>query len=105
MREAEVKARPPSSSPDATPAEQPPRGGRPKLFSTPTVRLNLNIPEASAKRIRHISIELGVSPSQLIDEWARRAELDHAVARGMKAIEEGHTVDQQEAERILARWG
>lgn len=80
------------------------RGGRPRLFEVPTVRLNLFIPEDTAKRIRHFAIEQGVSPSQLVDEWARRAELDAAIARGRKAIQEGRTVDQEEAERRLSRW-
>jgi hypothetical protein len=80
------------------------RGGRPRLFDVPTVRLNLFLPEDAAKRIRHFAVEQGISPSQLVDEWARRAELDKAVARGRKAAQEGQTVDQEEAERRLARW-
>ena len=80
------------------------RGGRPRIFQEPTVRLNLFIPEMTAKRIRHLAVEVGVSPSQLVDEWARRAELDMTIARGRKAVEEGRTVDQEEAERRLSRW-
>ena len=91
----------------ADPAVEQPasRGGRPKLFEVPTVRLNLHIPEDTAKRIRHFAIEQGVSPSQLIDGWARRAELDYAVSRGLKDIEKGLTVDLKEAERRLSKWG
>lgn len=80
------------------------RGGRPKLFEVPTVRLNLFIPEDTAKQIRHLAVERGVSPSQLVDEWAKRAELDRAIARGRKAIQEGRIVSQEEAERRLSRW-
>jgi predicted transcriptional regulator len=80
------------------------KGGRPRLFDVPTVRLNLFLPEDAAKRIRHFAVEQGISPSQLVDEWARRAELDKAVARGRKAVQEGRTVDQEEAERRLCRW-
>ena len=82
----------------------PGKGGRPRLFNVPTVRLNLFLPEDAAKRIRHFAVEQGISPSQLVDEWARRAELDKAVARGRKAVQEGRTVDQEEAERRLSRW-
>lgn len=82
----------------------PNRGGRPRLFEVPTVRLNLFIPEDTAKQIRHFAIEQGLSPSQLIDEWARKAELDQAMARGRKAIEEGRVVSQEQAERRLSRW-
>ena len=103
--EVQVKSR--TNMERANPADEPaaPRGGRPKLFEVPTVRMNLQVPEDTAKRIRHFAIEQGVSPSQLIDEWARRAELDYAVARGMKEIAEGHTVDLKEAERRLSKWG
>jgi len=89
---------------DAQVPEPVNRGGRPRIFQEPTVRLNLFIPEATAKRIRHLAIESGVSPSQLVDDWAQRAELDMAIARGRKAVEDGLTVDQAEAERRLSRW-
>jgi len=87
----------------ALPAEQAPsKGGRPKIFDVPTVRLNLFVPEGTAKLIRHLAVDRGVSPSQLVDEWARRVELDKAIARGRRAIEEGRVVDQAEAERRLS---
>lgn len=79
------------------------RGGRPRLFDMPTVRLNLFIPQDTAKRIRHLAVEQGVSPSQLVDEWAKRAELDKTIARGRKAVQEGHTMNQDEAEWKLSR--
>ena len=83
---------------------EPNRGGRPRLFDVATVRLNLFLPEDAAKRIRHFAVEQGISPSQLVDGWARRAELDKAVAQGRKAVGEGRTVDQEAAELRLARW-
>jgi len=91
---------------DPTPPADPGpnRGGRPRVFQVPTVRLNLFLPEDSAKRIRHYAVELGVSPSQLVDTWARRAELDRAIARGREDVQEGRTLDQEDAERRLARW-
>ena len=94
-----------SDGPGTGPEPVPPgRGGRPRLFKVPTVRLNLFLPEDAAKRIRHFAVEQGISPSQLVDGWARRAELDRAVARGRVAVQEGRTEDQEEAERRLARW-
>ena len=90
---------------EAKPKEQAiNRGGRPKLFEVPTVRLNLFIPEDTAKQIRHLAVEQNVSPSQLVDEWVKRAELDRSIARGRKAIQEGRVVSQEEAERRLSRW-
>ena len=97
-RKATSQAAPPPPDPS------PNRGGRPRLFDVPTVRLNLFIPEDTAKLIRHFAIEQGLSPSQLVDEWARRDELDRALARGKAAVQEGRTVDQKEAERRLSRW-
>jgi len=81
------------------------RGGRPKLFEEPTVRLNLSLPEQTAKIFRHLAVEEGLSLSQLVDGWVRKAEMDHALARGSKALLEGRVVDQTEAEKRLARWG
>lgn len=89
---------------DAAAEPEPNRGGRPRVFDVATVRLNLFLPEDAAKRIRLLAVEQGISPSQLVDGWARRAELDRAVARGRKAVEEGRTVDQEAAELRLARW-
>jgi predicted transcriptional regulator len=80
------------------------RGGRPRIFEGETVRLNLFIPEETSKRIRHLAIEQGISPSQLVDEWARKAELLSAIARGDQAFQEGRFIDQEEAERRLSRW-
>jgi hypothetical protein len=86
-------------------ADPPPnKGGRPRLFEGATVRLNLFLPEDSAKRIRHFAVEQGISPSQLVDGWARRAELDKAVAQGRKAVDEGRTLDQEAVELRLSRW-
>jgi hypothetical protein len=97
-RKAAQKVTPPQE-------ELPPKpGGRPRLFDVPTVRFNLFLPEETAKLIRHFAIDQGLSPSQLVDEWARRDELDRAIARGKAAVQEGRTVDQKEAERRLSRW-
>lgn len=49
------------------------KGGRPRAFDRETVRLNLFLPEETAKRIRILAVEQGVSPSQLVDGWANRA--------------------------------
>ena len=89
-----------------TPDPGPPvnHGGRPRTFSGPTVRLNLFLPVETSKRIRHLAVDLGMSPSQLVDAWARRAELDWAVDRGLAEVAAGRVVDQDEAERRLSRW-
>ena len=81
------------------------RGGRPKLFEGPTVRLNLFVPEDTAKVIRHLAVEHGLSPSQLVDEWTRKAQLLGGIARGDRDFSEGRVVSQEEAERRLSKWG
>lgn len=91
--------------PVARPAAPNHPGGRPRLFDGPTVRLNLFVPEDTAKRIRHMAVDQGVSPSQLVDAWARRAELDSAVARGLKDFQEGNILDNKEVMRKLSKWG
>ena len=79
-------------------------GGRPKLYEGPTVRLNLLLPEDSAKLIRHIAVEEGMSPSQVIERWARQADLDRGIAQGLKDFREGRIVDHEEVVRRLSRW-
>ncbi len=92
-------------TPQLTPPGPPPHpGGRPRLYDGPTVRLNLFLPEESAKVIRIIAVEEGISPSQVVDRWARRAELDRAMVSGLLDIQAGRTIDHEEVERRLSKW-
>ena len=56
------------------------KGGRPRIFEGETARLNLHLPPETVKIIRILAVERGVSPSQLVDEWAKRAELEQKQA-------------------------
>lgn len=82
-----------------------PRGGRPKIFDEPTTRLNLFLPLETVKHIRMMAVQGGVSPSQLVDDWAKKADLIQGIARGDRDFTEGRVVSQEEAERRLAKWG
>jgi hypothetical protein len=73
-------------SPDDLGAAQ--GGGRPKHFEGPTVRLNLQLPAETAKRIRHLAVEKGVSPSQIVHEWADLAQRYEILARRMDGLED-----------------
>ncbi len=84
---------------------KPIRGGRPRIFAEPTTRLNLFLPVETAKRIRIMAIQEGVSPSQLVDGLAMKADLILGIARGDRDFAEGRVVSQKEAERRLSKWG
>lgn len=84
---------------------KPIRGGRPRVFSEPTTRLNLFLPVETAKRIRIMAIQEGLSPSQFVDDLASKAGLILGLARGDRDFAEGRVVSQKEAERRLSRWG
>jgi hypothetical protein len=85
--------------------EKIPKGGRPKIFDVPTARLNLFLPLDTVKHIRMMAVQGGVSPSQLVDDWAKKADLIQGIARGDRDFSEGRVVSQEEAERRLAKWG
>lgn len=85
-------------------SRSPHPGGRPRLYEGPTTRLNLLLPEDTVKLIRHMAIEEGTSPSQVVEHWARRAELDRAVARGLMDFTTGQVVDHEDVMRRLSKW-
>lgn len=87
-----------------SPSGKDPRGGRPKIFEVPTSRLNLFLPQETVKRIRMMAVQQGVSPSQLVDVWARRMEVIEGVTRGMEDFEKGEVVSHEEALKRLSRW-
>ena len=78
--------------------------GRPRTFEGPTTKVSLVMPSDSARVLRVMAAEQGVSIAQLIDEWARKAQVMAAVERGRKAIVEGDVVSHKEAVRRLKKW-
>jgi len=88
-----------------TTTHKPINGGRPRIFTEPTTRLNLFLPVETAKRIRIMAIQGGVSPSQFVDDLAMKADLILGIARGDRDFAEGRVVSQEAAERRLAKWG
>ena len=71
--------------------------GRPKSFEGPTTKVSVMVPEETARMMRVMAAEKGVSMAQLVDDWTRRARVLEAVERGRKAFEAGDFVTQDEA--------
>jgi len=78
--------------------------GRPRTFEGPTTKVSMVVPEDTAVALRVMAAEQGVSISQLVDEWTRKARLAEAVQRGRKAIAEGDVLDHEEVGVRLRKW-
>lgn len=71
--------------------------GRPKSFEGPTTKVSVMVPEETARTMRIMAAEKGVSVAQLVDDWTRRATVVEAVERGRQAFEAGDFVTHEEA--------
>ncbi len=71
--------------------------GRPKSFEGPTTKVSVLVPEETARLMRVMAAEQGVSMAQLVDDWARRARVTESVDRGRRAFKEGDFVTHEEA--------
>lgn len=77
--------------------------GRPKTFEGPTMKVSVVVPCETARIMRVMAAEQGVSVAQLVDNLAHRAKLLDAVERGRKAFSEGDYVTHKEAGRRLRK--
>lgn len=78
--------------------------GRPRTFEGPTTKVSMVVPIETARVLRVMAAEQGVSIAQLVDEWARKARLLEAIERGRRALAEGDVVTHEEAGRRLKKW-
>ncbi len=78
--------------------------GRPKSFEGPTTKVSVLVPDDTARLMRVMAAEKGVSVAQLVDSWAQQARVLEAVERGRLAVEQGDVVSHEEAGRRLRRW-
>jgi predicted transcriptional regulator len=78
--------------------------GRPKTFEGITTKVSMVVPAETARALRVMAAEQGVSIAQLVDEWTRKAQLMASVERGRQAIAEGDVVSHEEAGRRLKKW-
>jgi len=78
--------------------------GRPKSFEGPTTKVSVQVPDDTARLMRVMAAEKGVSVAQLVDAWAQQARVLEAVERGRLALEQGDAVSHEEAGKRLRRW-
>ena len=78
--------------------------GRPRTFEGPTTKVSVVVPSETARFLRIMAAEQGVSVAQLVDDWTRKARLLEAVERGKRAIDEGDFITHEEAGIRLKRW-
>ena len=78
--------------------------GRPRTFEGPTTKVSVIVPSATARDLRVMAAEQGVSVAQLVDDWTRKARLMEAVERGRRAIADGDFISHEEAGKRLKKW-
>ncbi|WP_243330966.1 hypothetical protein [Mesoterricola sediminis] len=78
--------------------------GRPRNFEGETTKVSVVVPTETARALRVMAAEQGVSVAQLVDEWTRKAQIQAAVEKGRKAIAEGDVISHEEMGRRLNKW-
>jgi len=90
---------------DAAAAPVPVRkGGRPKAFEEDTVKVALFLPPGLAGTLKALAARRRLTPSLVVAEWIRAADLRDALERGRQAFEQGDVATHEEALQRLARW-
>ena len=102
-------ARPVSNSkPDSAAAPQarvePRRGGRVKAFEGETVKVALFLPPDLAGDLKAFAAKRHQTPSLLVAEWIRVAEVREAIAKGRQSFEAEDVVSHEDAIQRLSRW-
>jgi len=91
-----------------TPAEEAEpiqrQGGRRRSFPGETVKVALFLPPDLAGELKAIAARRHQTPSLLVAEWLRVAEIRDAIAKGREDFERGDVVDHEEAIKRLAKW-
>ena len=80
------------------------RGGRPKAFEEETVKVALFLPLELAGGLKAMAARHRQTPSLLVADWLRQAEILDAIARGRKDFETGDVVSHEDAQERLSRW-
>jgi len=76
--------------------------GPPRTCAGPTTKVSVVVPSETARMLRIMAAEQGVSVAQLVDDRTRKARLLEAVERGRRAIAEGDFLSHEEAGRYLS---
>ena len=77
--------------------------GRPRIFEGPTTKVSVVVPSETARIMRVMAAERGVTVAQLVNNLAHREKLLEAVERGREALAEGDSVSHEEAGRRLKK--
>ena len=77
--------------------------GRPKTFEGPTMKVSVVVPCETARIMRVMAAERGVSLAEFVDNMTHREKLLDAVERGRRAFAEGDYVTHEEAGRRLRK--
>lgn len=86
------------------PARKPSGSGRPRVWSEPTVKVALQLPEDLAKRLRTRAIHEGVSVSRLVGDLVVQREIEECIALGEADIAAGRVHTWEEFKAELDRW-
>ncbi len=72
----------PQTDPGSPSSPAPRRGGRPKAFEGETVKVALFLPPELAGTLKALAAKHHQTPSNLVAEWIRSAEVREAMAQG-----------------------
>ena len=87
-----------------TPPQKPGASGRPRVWSEPTVKVALQLPEDLAKRLRTRAIQEGVSVSRFVGDLVVQRELEECIALGEADIAAGRLHTWEEFKAELGKW-
>ncbi len=90
--------------PETKPETRPRQGGRSKSFQGETVKVALFLPPNLAGELKAFAARHRLTPSLVVADWLRDAEIREAIARGREAIENGDVVSHEEAIQRLSKW-
>lgn len=80
------------------------QGGRPKAFQGETVKVALFLPPDLAGELKALAARHRQTPSLMIADWIKRAEVREAISRGRQAFEDGDVVSHDDALQRLSKW-
>jgi len=86
------------------PPDKPAATGRPRVWTEPTVKVSIQLPEYLAKRLRTHAIEQGVSVSRFVGDMVTQREIEECIALGEADIEAGRIHTWEEFKAELDKW-
>lgn len=90
--------------PTSDPVRSASRGGRPRAFEEDTVKVALFLPPDLAWNLKALAARHRVTPSLMVAEWLRQAEIREEIAQGRRDFDNGDTVTHEEAVERLSKW-